>query len=107
MKEYYQDHRRYFSRSLTTDSMALVPPFIGNDYYCDSGVDSNPQRGVFYTTPLWTGKGCTPPNFCCPHSGIPWFCKTLPVPTTDYIEVQYVTVIIIIMELSRRTLQWS
>ena len=31
-----------------------VPPFIGNDYYCDSGVDSGPEPGKFYTTPLWT-----------------------------------------------------
>ena len=66
----------------------VVPPFIGNDYYCDSGVDSNPVGGKFYTTPLWTGEGCTPPNFCCSHSGMPWFCKTLPVPTTDYIEIR-------------------
>jgi len=66
----------------------VVPPFIGNDYYCDSGVDGNPQEGVFYTTPLWTGTGCTPPNFCCSQTGMPWFCKTLPVPTTDYIEIR-------------------
>ena len=66
----------------------VVPPFIGNDYYCDSGVDSNPIQEEFYTTPLWTGEGCTPPNFCCSHSGMPWFCKTLPVPTTDYIEIR-------------------
>ena len=66
----------------------IVPPFIGNDYYCDSGVDSNPAGGVFYTTPLWTGEGCTPPNFCCTWPGMPWFCKTLPVPTTDYIEIR-------------------
>ena len=65
----------------------VIPPFIGNDYYCDSGVDSGPERGKFYTTPLWTGEGFTPPNFCCSHSGMPWFCKTLPVPTTDYIEI--------------------
>ena len=44
--------------------------------------------GQFYTTPLWTGEGCTPPNFCCSHDGMPWFCKTLPVPTTDYIEIR-------------------
>ena len=24
----------------------VVPPFIGNDYYCDSGVDSNPNKLV-------------------------------------------------------------
>ena len=66
----------------------VVQPFIGNDYYCDSGVDSDPKDGEFYTTPLWTGDGCTPPNFCCSRSGMPWFCKTLPVPTTDYIELR-------------------
>ena len=71
-----------------SDSSGVVPPFIGNDYYCDSGVDSRPQHRRFYTTPLWTGEGCTPPNFCCSHSGMPWFCKTLPVPTTDYIEIR-------------------
>ena len=66
----------------------FVPPFIGNDYYCDSGVESGPVGGQFYTTPLWTGEGCAPPNFCCSHSGMPWFCKTLPLPTTDYIEIR-------------------
>ena len=65
----------------------IVPPFIGNDYYCDSGVESGSKGGNFYTTPLWIGEGCTPPNFCCSHSGMPWISKTLPVPTTDYIEI--------------------
>ena len=64
-----------------------VPPFIGNDYYCDSGVESGSAvAGQFYTTPLWTDEGCAPPD-CCSNSGMPWFCKTLPVPTADYIEV--------------------
>ena len=40
-----------------------VPSFIENDYYCDSGVESNPEAGKFYTTPLWTGEGCTPTKF--------------------------------------------
>ena len=66
----------------------IVPPFIGNDYYCDSGVQGGSVVGRFYTTPLWTGEGCTPPNFCCSRSRMPWFCKTLPVPTTDYIEIR-------------------
>ena len=66
----------------------VVPPFIGNDYYCDSAVDSNAVPGRFYNTTMWTGEGCTPPNFCCSRSGMPWFCKTLPVPTTDYIEIR-------------------
>ena len=67
---------------------AGVPVFIGNDsYYCDSGVESAPVAGQFYTTPLWTGEGCAPPE-CCSHNGMPWFCKTLSVPTTNYIEIR-------------------
>lgn len=68
--------------------VGTVPSFIGNDYYCDSGVLKDPVAKRFYTTPIWTGEGCTPPNFCCSHSGMPWFCKKFPVPTTDYIEVR-------------------
>ena len=65
-----------------------VPPFIGNDYYCDSGVENDSVAlGQFYSTPLWTAEGCAPPD-CCFPSKIPWFCKTLPVPTTDYIEIR-------------------
>ena len=68
----------------------VVPPFIGNDYFCDSAVHLGGDRlpGIFHSTPMWTGEGCTPPNFCCSRCGMPWFCKTLPVPTTDYIEIR-------------------
>lgn len=66
----------------------VVPPHIGNDYYCDSAVDSNPVAGKFYTRPLWTGEDCKPPNFCCSLSGLPWFYKKLPTATTDHIELR-------------------
>ena len=66
----------------------VVPPFIGNDYYCDSGSDYSPSNKIFYTDPLWEGKGCSPTNFCCSNSGMPWFCKTLKEPTVDDIEVR-------------------
>ena len=66
----------------------VVPSFIGNDYYCDSGSDNHPSPTTFYTELLWEGKGCSPTNFCCSDSGMPWFCKTLPEPTVDYIEVR-------------------
>ena len=65
----------------------VVPSFIGNDYYCDSGVDDEPEAGKFYTDPLWIGQGCKPPNFCCRSDSLPWFCKTLADPTSDYIEI--------------------
>ena len=66
----------------------IVPSFIGNDYYCDSGIDEDPSPTTFYTDPLWEGKRCPPTNFCCSNSGMPWFCKTLREPTVNDIEVR-------------------
>ena len=66
----------------------VVPSFIGNDYYCDSGSDNDPSRQTFHTDVLWEGKGCSSTNFCCSNSGMPWFCKTLKEPTVDNIEVR-------------------
>ena len=66
----------------------IIPSFIGNDYYCDSGSDNHPSSKIFYTDPLWEGKGCQLTNFCCSNNGMPWFCKTLPGPTVDNIEVR-------------------
>ena len=66
----------------------IIPSFIGNDYYCDSGSDNRPSKETFYTDVLWEGKGCPPTNFCCSNSGMPWFCKTLQQPTVDDIEVR-------------------
>ena len=68
--------------------IGVVPSFIGNDYYCDSGSDNDTSYTTFYTHPLWEDKGCSSTNFCCSNSGMPWFCKTLLVPTVDDIEVR-------------------
>ena len=38
--------------------------------------------------PLWDGGGCGPTGGCCESNNPPWFCKTLPQPTTDDIEVR-------------------
>ena len=66
----------------------VIPSFIGNDYYCDSGSNNYTSPETFYTDPLWEGIGCSGTNFCCSNSGMPWFCKTLPEPTVDNIEVR-------------------
>ncbi len=65
------------------------PPFVGNDYFCESGVNSTSARGIklFPDDPLWDGRGCIPGNQCCQHNNPPWFYKTL-APTTDNIEMR-------------------
>ena len=66
-----------------------VPEFVGDDYFCDTG---NPGPGVSSTVyvddPLWDGEGCGPTSTCCEFNNPPWFCTTLPQPTTDDIELR-------------------
>ena len=76
-----------------TTVLSLVPSFVGNNYFCESG---NPTFEYNYTLfandPLWDGQGCGAAS-CCELSyppGVtpPWFCKQLPQTTTDDIEVR-------------------
>ena len=66
-----------------------VPPFIGQDYFCDTGDRYSPAQRIFYhADPLWDGSGCGPTSSCCGFNNPPWFCKQLPQPTTDNIEMR-------------------
>ena len=71
-----------------------VPDFIGNDYFCDTGLSpyygNYPQWQVaFYNLdPLWDGKGCGPTNACCSFNHPPWFAKDLSSHTTNDIEMR-------------------
>ncbi|XP_064403813.1 uncharacterized protein LOC135349234, partial [Halichondria panicea] len=66
------------------------PPFVGNDYFCDSVAtpnnwNVNPNR--FYPdNALWDGQSSL--NTCYNNNNPPWFTKTLSTPTTDDIELR-------------------
>ena len=67
-----------------------VPSFINKDYFCDTG---NPGPGNSWTTyyindPLWDGEGCGSTSTCCEFNSPPWFCKSLPQPTSDDLEIR-------------------
>ena len=67
-----------------------IPTFIGSNYFCETG---NPGSQVSTTTvysdnPLWDGQGCGPTSTCCEFNNPPWFCTTLPQPTSDDIELR-------------------
>ena len=66
-----------------------LPPFVGTDYFCDSGhrYNTNPPPDYLTNDPLWDGAGCVSGS-CCTFNSPPWFCKTLPHPTTDDIELR-------------------
>ena len=66
----------------------VVPPFIGQDYFCETGSKNNFQRIFYPDDPLWDGHGCGGNSTCCSFNNPPWFCKQLPQPTTDDIELR-------------------
>ena len=71
-------------------SSASPPSFVGNDYYCESGLNAPPWSYILYAhDPLWDGQNCNgPESTCCTDSNMPWFLKTLNETTTDNIELR-------------------
>jgi len=65
------------------------PAFVGNDYYCESGVVGEGTNPFYYLSdPLWDGHGCTRRNGCCDRVGMPWFYRKLPVTVAENLEVR-------------------
>ena len=73
-----------------SDSTAQVPPYVGSDYYCETGNDVvTGQKGPFYNDPLWDGQQCDGAEApCCDHPNMPWFIKTLGETTTEDIQLR-------------------
>ena len=69
-----------------------IPPFVGNDYFCESGINE-PWRNSYYNKfhpndILWDGEDCLPSSTCCSQHNPPYFTKQLPTSTTDDIEAR-------------------
>lgn len=74
-----------------TWELLIVPSFIGNNYFCDTGNygDDNSPRNTYYTEhPLWDDEGCGSQSVCCSLNSPPWFYKQLSQPSTDDIEMR-------------------
>ena len=73
----------------TNPETILVPPFVGNNYFCESARIMNDAQSIVYADdPLWDGNGCGPSSNCCSFNSPPWFSVQLPAPTTDNIEIR-------------------
>jgi len=67
-----------------------VPPFVGNDYFCESGLHT-PFAGqyiLYENDPLWDGQNCRANTTCCQFNTPPWFTRDLPRSTSDNIELR-------------------
>ena len=71
-----------------TPYTGTIPSFVGQDYFCDTASRDSLQHQFFPNDPLWDGQGCGVTSTCCEFNNPPWFCKRLPQPTTDNIELR-------------------
>ena len=65
-----------------------IPPYVGNDYFCDTGSSQRYELRFYPDNPLWDGQGCGTLNTCCSFNNPPWFMKQLPASTRDNIEMR-------------------
>ena len=87
----YETHPSSNGCPCNNGSNALPPPpFVGNDYYCESGLNDPPWSPILYVDdPLWDGQNCDGrESTCCTNPNMPWFLKTLNDATTDNIELR-------------------
>lgn len=66
----------------------VVPPFIEENYFCESGTFMYSNTNPFYDEPLWDGEGCADGNPCCTFNSPPYFTRQLPASTSDDIELR-------------------
>ena len=64
---------------------ATSPYFVGNNFFCETAnhYKTTTAGTLFYSHPLWDGQRCGGRIDCCHFNNPPWFCKQLPVQTSD------------------------
>ena len=66
---------------------ATAPPFVGKNYFCESGNAGLFEAQWYLDDPLWDSQGCVSGSTCCDRGG-PWFTTTLGPEVRDDIEVR-------------------
>ena len=65
------------------------PPFVGNDYFCESVITQMNSQHIFYpNATLWDGQVCAGGGTCCKLNNPPRFTKNLANSTTEDIELR-------------------
>ena len=64
------------------------PPFVGNDYFCESVTQSSWAKVFYPNATLWDGQVCEGGGTCCRFNNPPWFTKNLTNSTTEDIELR-------------------
>ena len=73
------------------DRTYSVPPFVGDDYFCESGFlwgSGVPQFSFHSNDVLWDRQDCHFSSNCCSFHNPPYFTKTLGQSTSDSLELR-------------------
>ena len=83
-----EDISRYDACSCAPNfSEAIVPSFVGSNYFCESGTVNEIYVFQFHDELLWDGSGCfLQGNNCCNFNSPPYFSIQLPLATSNDIE---------------------
>ena len=65
-----------------------IPPFMGENYFCETAVTGSWQFILYPDDPLWDGENCGSRSTCCEFNNPPYFCQRLSEATADDIEVR-------------------
>ena len=85
---------RPFKCPCDTTGDVPIPPFVGEDYFCESGYVYPGQRNstleyiLHSTDTLWDGEDCHSSSSCCSLHNPPYFTKSLGQSTTDDLELR-------------------
>ena len=89
IRDLFEDNRRSCPCSVNDTIYPMLPNFLDDHWFCESGVlVDTTERHLYYTDdPLWDGKQCGPLEPCCNTRGQPWFHRSLDA-TSDYLELR-------------------
>ena len=91
--EEYETHHDALCPCDTTENI-IIPPFVGEDYFCESGYvypgyrSTELERRLHSNDTLWDGRDCHSNSTCCSLHNPPYFTKTLSHTTVDDLELR-------------------
>ena len=69
-------------------SPVTIPPFVGENYFCETAVTGAWELIFYLNDPIWDGENCGSRSTCCEFNNPPYFCQRLSEATADDIEVR-------------------
>ena len=89
----WENHTSTSNCPCDTSSIISIPPFVGEDYFCESGYvypgyRNSAERTLHSNDILWDGRDCHSTSTCCSLHNPPYFTKTLNQTTTDDLELR-------------------